>query len=157
MTSSPTTARKASNSSNSSSAVPSTASGVTGSSLVYDSTQSDSWDVGDLGVVHVANDFVLPVWLQKKYPNLDVFNRHRYDSIIFRCGGHLIRDKKVTARCDAILLDDHYLDHTATAHSTANSAVPMQQLVGYQLSCFPDLPSKRYSLPLSVPTLAAMM
>ena len=113
--------------------------------MVYDTTQSDLWDVGDLGVAHVDNDFVLPMWLQKKYPNLDVFNRHRYNSIIFRCGGHLIRDKKVTARCDAILLDNHYLDDTITAHATANSAVPMQQLVGYQLTCFPDLPSKRYN------------
>ena len=64
-------------------------------SSIYDPTQSDSWDVGDLGVAHVNNTFSLPVWLMKKYPNLDVFNRDRYNSIIFRCGGHLIRDKKV--------------------------------------------------------------
>merc|ERR1712154_442050 len=68
--------------------------------------------------------------------------------IIFRCGGHLIRDKKVTSRCDAILLDNHYVapsnDSSLNAMHSSN-AIPMQQLIGYKLNCFPNLPTKRYN------------
>merc|ERR1719242_1591945 len=95
----------------------------------------------------INNSFSVPVWLMKKYPNLDVFNKDRYNSIIFRCGGHLIRDKKVTSRCDAILLDNHYQSGINYRGTTANNngAIPMQQLIGYKLNCFPNLPTKRYN------------
>jgi len=123
------------------------ASSSSSTQSIYDPTQSDSWDVGDLGVSHISNKFNIPVWLMKKYPNLDVFNRNRFNSIIFRCGGHLIRDKKVTSRCDAILLDNHYQKNSgsSSSNSSTNNAIPMQQLIGYKLNCFPNLPSKRYN------------
>eukprot|EP00485_Elphidium_margaritaceum_P012634 CAMPEP_0202698716 /NCGR_PEP_ID=MMETSP1385-20130828/11954_1 /ASSEMBLY_ACC=CAM_ASM_000861 /TAXON_ID=933848 /ORGANISM="Elphidium margaritaceum" /LENGTH=982 /DNA_ID=CAMNT_0049355483 /DNA_START=35 /DNA_END=2980 /DNA_ORIENTATION=- len=125
-------------------------SGTSASAAAYDPTQTDLWDVGDLGVAHVSNRFEMPVWMMKKYPHLDTFNRQRFDSIIFRVGGHLIRDKKVTNRCDAILLDNHFVpsSHSVFAaqhHSVSQSAIPMRTLTGYKLDCFPVLPTKRYN------------
>ncbi len=51
-------------------------------------------DVCDSGVAHINNKF--------KIPTLNVFNRETLNSIIFRCGRHLTRDKNVTSGVDAI-------------------------------------------------------
>ena len=94
-------------------------------------TQSDWWDVGDLAVTLLLNKYKIPNWMIKKYSNLSPFITSKYNSIIFRTGGHLIRDKKVTNRCDAILFNT-YNNTTSNAH-------------GYHINCLPNLPTKRYN------------
>ncbi len=69
--------RLSNNKSNSTNTDKSNATTDSGGNSVYDPTQSDLWDVGDLDVVHINNKFNIPIWLQKKYPNLDCLNRER--------------------------------------------------------------------------------
>ena len=92
--------------------------------------ETDDWDVGDFGIVFLNARFNIPRWMLKLYPLLNIYNRFRYNSIIFRVAGHQIKTTKAIDRCDAVIFDRHH-----------NSL----QIPAFYMSDLPKLNIKRYN------------